>query len=84
MFFGYAKEIRKIIYTTNAIDSLNSVILTIVNKRKVFPFDQAAVKIVYLAIQQASKKRAMPIRRWTAALNRFMIVFDGRISKYLT
>lgn len=51
MFFGYPKEIRKIIYTTNAIESLNSVIRTVVNKRKVFPFDQVAFKVVYLAIQ---------------------------------
>jgi len=83
VFFGYPKEIRKNIYTTKAIDSLNSVIRTVVNKRKVFPFDQAAFKVVYLAIQQASKKWVMPIRRWTAVLNRFMIVFDARISKHL-
>jgi transposase-like protein len=83
VFFEYPKDIRKAIYTTNAIESLNSVIRTVVNKRKVFPSDQAALKVVYLATQQASKKWSMPIRNWTSALNRFMIMFDDRISKHL-
>lgn len=56
VFFGYPKNIRKAIYTTNAIESLNSVIRTAVNKRKIFPSDQAAFKVVYLATSQASKK----------------------------
>ena len=51
MFFEYPKDIRKVIYTTNAIESLNSVIRTAVNKRKVFPSDQAAFKVVYLATE---------------------------------
>ncbi|WP_313597645.1 IS256 family transposase [Psychrobacter sanguinis] len=84
VFFGYPKDIRKAIYTTNAIESLNSVIRTAVNKRKIFPSDQAAFKVVYLATQQASKKWSMPIRNWTSALNRFMIMFDERVSKHLT
>jgi putative transposase len=83
VFFGYPKDIRKVIYTTNAIESLNSVIRTAVNKRKVFPSDQAAFKVVYLATQQASKKWSMPSQHWTSALNRFMIMFDDRISKHL-
>ena len=83
VFFNYPKDIRKAIYTTNVIESLNSVIRTAVNKLKIFPSDQAAFKVVYLATQQASKKWAMPIRNWTAALNRFMIMFDDRLSKHL-
>lgn len=83
VFFGYPKDIRKAIYTTNAIESLNSVIRTAVNKRKIFPSDQAAFKVVYLATSQASKKWSMPIRNWTSALNRFMIMFDERVSKHL-
>jgi len=83
VFFEYPKNIRKAIYTTNAIESLNSLIRTAVNKRKVFPSDQAAFKVVYLATQQVSKKWLLPIRNWTAALNRFMIMFDDRISKHL-
>ncbi|MGP5649540.1 IS256 family transposase [Psychrobacter celer] len=83
VFFGYPKDIRRVIYTTNAIESLNSVIRTAVNKRKIFPSDKAAFKVVYLATQQASKKWSMPIRNWTSALNRFMIMFDERVSKHL-
>ena len=83
VFFGYPKDIRKVIYTTNAIESLNSVIRTAVNKRKVFPSDQAAFKVIYLATQQASSRWSMPIRNWTSALNRFMIMFDDRISRHL-
>jgi len=59
--FNYPKDIRKAIYTTNAIESLNSVIRKSIKKRKLFPRDNAAKKVVYLAIQQASKKWAMPL-----------------------
>ena len=81
--FNYGSAVRKVMYTTNAIESLNSVIRTAVNKRKVFPSDQAAFKVVYLATQQASSRWSMPIRNWTSALNRFMIMFDDRISRHL-
>ena len=83
VYFGYPKAIRKAIYTTNAIESLNSVIRTAVNKRKVFPSDQAAFNVVYLATQQASSRWSMLIRNWTSALNRFMIMFDDHISRHL-
>lgn len=70
--FGYPEDIRKAIYTTNAIESLNSVIRKAVEKRKLFPTDDSALKVIYLAIQQASKKWTMPIRNWKLALNRFI------------
>ncbi len=70
--FDYPADIRKVIYTTNAIESLNSVIRKSVKTRKVFPSDDAALKVVYLAIQAASKKWTMPIRNWKPALNRFI------------
>jgi len=60
--FDYPADIRKVIYTTNAIESLNSVIRKSVKTRKVFPSDDAAFKVIYLAIQSASKKWTMPIR----------------------
>jgi len=69
--FSYPPEIRKAIYTTNAIESLNSVIRKAIKKRKLFPTDDSAKKVIYLAIQQASKKWTMPIRNWKPALNRF-------------
>jgi len=81
--FNYPEDIRRAIYTTNAIESLNSVIRKAIKKRKLFPTDDSAKKVVYLAIQQASKKWTMPIRNWKAALNRFMIEFEGRLTDYV-
>lgn len=77
--FSYPEEIRKIIYTTNAIESLNSVIRKAINNRKIFPSDQSALKVIYLAIQNASKKWTMSLHDWRAAMNRFAIEFEGRM-----
>jgi len=81
--FSYPADIRKVIYTTNAIESLNSVIRKSVKTRKVFPSDDAAFKVVYLAIQTASKKWTMPIRDWKPALNRFIIEFEEQIAPHI-
>jgi len=81
--FNYPQDIRKAIYTTNAIESLNSVIRKAIKNRKLFPNDNSAKKVVYLAITQASKKWTMPIRNWKPALNRFIIEFEDRISDYI-
>lgn len=81
--FNYPADIRKVIYTTNAIESLNSVIRKAIKKRKLFPTDDAAKKVIYLAIQNASKKWTMPIRNWKPALNRFMIEFEDRLADYI-
>ena len=81
--FQYPEDIRKAIYTTNAIESLNSVIRKVIKKRKLFPTDDSARKVVYLAIIDASKKWTMPIRNWKAALNRFMIEFEDRVTDYV-
>jgi len=81
--FSYPADIRKVIYTTNAIESLNSVIRKAIKKRKLFPTDDAATKVIYLAIQNASKKWTMPIRNWKPALNRFMIEFEDRLTDYI-
>jgi putative transposase len=80
--FEYPPDIRRVIYTTNAIESLNSVIRKATKQRKVFPTDDSAMKVVYLAIQSASKKWTMPIRNWKPALNRFMIDFGDRLADY--
>jgi putative transposase len=81
--FNYPEDIRKAIYTTNAIESLNSVIRKSIKKRKLFPTDDSAKKVVYLAIQEASKKWTMPIRNWKSALNRFMIEFEDRLTDFV-
>lgn len=81
--FNYPQDIRKAIYTTNAIESLNSVIRKATKKRKLFPTDDSAKKVIYLATQQAAKKWTMPIRNWKPALNRFIIEFEDRITDYI-
>lgn len=81
--FEYPPEIRKVIYTTNAIESLNSVIRKATKQRKVFPTDESALKVVYLAIQAASKKWTMPIRNWKPAMSRFMLEFGDRLNGHL-
>ena len=82
--FEYPPRIRKAIYTTNAIESLNSAIRKATKRRKVFPTDDSARKVIYLAIQEASKKWSMPIRDWKAALNRFMILFNESLIQHTT
>ena len=81
--FNYPEDIRRAIYTTNAIESLNSVIRKAIKKRKLFPTDESARKVIYLAIRDASKKWTMPIRNWRQALNRFMIMFEDRLTEYI-
>ena len=81
--FDYPEDIRKAIYTTNAIESLNSVIRKATKKRKVFPNDNAAFKVVYLAAEAASKKWTMPIKNWKRALNRFAIEFEEQLAPHL-
>ncbi len=81
--FDYPADILKVHYTTNAIESLNSVIHKSVKTHKVFPSDDAAMKVVYLAVQSASKKWTVPIRDWKAALNRFMIEFEEQLAPHI-
>ncbi len=81
--FNYPEDIRKAIYTTNAIESLNSVIRKAIKKRKIFPSDDSARKMVYLAIKDASKKWSMPIQNWRQAMSRFIIEFEERLEKHI-
>jgi transposase-like protein len=77
--FNYPAPIRKAIYTTNAIESVNSVIRKFTRNRKIYPNEESALKIVYMAIQEASGKWTMPIRHWKQALNYFAILFENRM-----
>ena len=81
--FSYEGDIRRVIYTTNAIESLNSVIRKATTRHKMFPDDGAALKVAWLAIMGASRKWTMPIQNWKSALNRFCIEFGERVSAYL-
>lgn len=77
--FDFPPEIRKAIYTTNAIESVNSVIRKFTRNRKIYPSEESALKLVYMAISEASKKWTKPIRHWKQALNHFAIMYDGRM-----
>ncbi len=78
-FFNYPKDIRKVIYTTNAIESINYSIRKVTKKRGAFPTDDSVRKVIYLAITKASERWTMPIRDWPRALNHFAIMFEGRV-----
>ncbi|MGS9102340.1 transposase, partial [Salmonella enterica subsp. enterica serovar Infantis] len=71
--FSYPPDIRKAIYTRNAIESLNSVIRAAIKKRNVFQTDDSVRKVIYLAIKDESKKWSMPIQNWRLAMSRFII-----------
>jgi putative transposase len=77
--FEFPPEIRKAIYTTNAIESVNSAIRKYTRNRKLYPSAESAVKLTYLAIAEASKRWTMPIVGWKQALNHFAILFEGRL-----
>ncbi len=75
----YTLDISKVIYTTNAIESLNSVIRHAIKKRKVFPSDDSVKKVVWLAILAASQTWTMPLKDWRMAMSRFIIEFGDRL-----
>ena len=76
--FAFPEDIRKVIYTTNAIESVNMTLRKVTRNHRIFPSDEAVYKVLYLAIQNIAKKWTMPIHDWKPALNRFAIEFAGR------
>jgi putative transposase len=76
--FAFPEDIRKVIYTTNAIESLNMSLRKVTRTHRIFPSDEAAFKVVYLALQNIVKKWTMPIHDWKPALNCLAIEFAGR------
>ena len=78
-FFDFPPEIRKVIYTTNAIESVNYSLRKLTRHRGAFPSDEALIKLLYLALRNISKKWTMPIRDWKAALNQFTIRYEERL-----
>jgi len=80
--FSYPTEIRKAIYTTNAIESLNMSLRKVTKNRGHFPSDEAMFKLLYLALKNMAKKWTMPIRDWKSALNQFSIMFQGRLPSF--
>ena len=79
-FFAYPQEVRKIIYTTNAIESLNMQIRKVIKNRGHFPNDEAATKLIYLALRNITKSWKMPPITWRAAKTQFAILFGERFT----
>ncbi len=77
--FGLPADIRRAVYTTNAIESLNMSLRKIIKCRGSFPSEDAAFKLLYLALQNAAQKWTMPIPNWSRAMNQFAILYDGRL-----
>ena len=80
-FFAYPADIRKVIYTTNTIESLNMSLRKVTKTRGSFPNDEAIFKLLYLAMKNITKKWTQPIRDWKAAMGRFTILFEDRMPK---
>ncbi len=81
-YFAYPPEIRRVIYTTNTIESLNMSLRKVTKNGGSFPNDEAMFKLLYLALTNISKRWTMPIKNWKAALNQFSIMFDDRLPEY--
>lgn len=79
-FFDYPPEIRQVIYTTNAIESVNMSLRKLTKNHCSFPSGEALMKLFYLALKNISQKWTLPIRDWCAALTRFTIQFGERVS----
>lgn len=80
-FFDYPPEIRRVIYTTNAIESLNHSLRKVLKNRKSFPNDEALMKALYLGLKKASEKWTKPLPNWGSALNQFAIEFGERLPR---
>ncbi len=80
-FFAYPPDIRKVIYTTNTIESLNMSLRKVTKSRGSFPNDEAMLKLLYLALKNIAKKWTRPIQNWKAAMGRFAILFEDRLPK---
>jgi len=77
--YSATADIRRAIYTTNSVESLNRSLRQIIKIRGGFPNEGAALKLLFLALRQAAKKWTMPIHRWREALNHFMILWPERM-----
>jgi putative transposase len=80
-FFAYPADIRRVIYTTNAVESLNMSLRKVIKTRGSFPNQEAALKLLYLALEHIARKWTMPVQNWKAALQRFAILLGERVPK---
>jgi putative transposase len=77
--FGYPSEIRRVIYTTNTIESLNMTLRKLTKNRSLFPNDEAVFKLMFLGLRNISQRWTMPIKNWSGAMNQFAILFEERV-----
>jgi putative transposase len=77
--FSYPAEIRRVIYTTNTIESLNMTLRKLTKNRSLFPNDEAVFKLMYLGLKNISQRWTMPVKNWSGAMNQFAILFEGRV-----
>ena len=80
VFFEYPQEIRKIIYTTNAVEGYHRMVRKFTKSKSIFPTDDAIRKVVYMSVSEISKKWTMPVRDWGLAYAQFMIYFEDRFA----
>jgi putative transposase len=80
-FYGFAADVRRILYTTNAIEALNSTLRRAVRARGHFPTDEAAMKLLFLVLNRAEKEWTMPAREWCMAKARFAVLFGERFTR---
>jgi transposase-like protein len=78
-FMKFSPEIRKAIYTTNAIESVNYTLQRNLKTRQSFPNDEAAMKLIFMILQRISKKWTMPIRNWGEAMHQFSAIYGDRV-----
>ena len=79
-FYAFPTEVRRIIYTTNAIEAVNAKLRRAVRARGHFPTDEAVLKLLFLVVNRAAKEWRMPAREWSAAKAQFAILFEERFT----
>ena len=80
-FYAFPKDVRRLIYTTNAIEALNSKLRRAVRARGHFPTDDAALKLLFLVLNRAEKEWTMPAREWCIAKAQFAVLFEERFTR---
>lgn len=83
LYFQYPEDIRRVIYTTNIIESVHRQFRTLTKTKGAFPNDDSLLKLLFMGIQNAQKKWTMPIRNWSLTLSQLSIIFEGRLGKAL-
>ena len=81
-FFDYPKDIRRVIYTTNTIESLNASLRKVTSTKKTFPNDDAVFKAIYMALINTMQKWTMPIQNWKPAMRQFVMLYGHRVGGY--